>query len=348
MRKEKEITLIALTITIIILLILASVSTYSGISTVKSSKLNKYKQGLEIMQSQVNLLYEKYSREIEGGQEIEIGEELTNSEEENNAFTGANETDKAGYRLFTKETLEELGIDGIEKEYLVNIAKRQVISLEPFEQDGEVYYTLAQLSKKNIIKEGIDRGEIEFTVGTNVLETGIEINISNIKYSKYVGKGSILYQKVGDSIWKTLVTDYRESTYTFTLSEVGEYHVVNNGTIGYIVNGDSEINSGVINKLYVQHGTCLINGGTIADLSCFEGGPIEITIGNINDEVNNNNPEIQEFNFTGGTYENSTFYFYNGIVKNTDLYGEFINPFDVVRIGYKTQRTTEGLILVKE
>lgn len=148
MRKEKGITLIALTITIIILLILASVSTYSGVSTVKSSKLNKYKQGLEIMQSQVNLLYEKYSREIEGGQEIEIGEELTNSEEENNAFTGANETDKAGYRLFTKETLEELGIDGIEKEYLVNIAKRQVISLEPFEQDGEVYYTLAQLSKK--------------------------------------------------------------------------------------------------------------------------------------------------------------------------------------------------------
>ncbi len=531
MRKEKGITLIALTITIIILLILASVSTYSGISTVKSSKLNKYKQGLEIMQSQVNLLYEKYSREIEGGQEIEIGEELTNSEEENNAFTGANETDKAGYRLFTKETLEELGIDGIEKEYLVNIAKRQVISLEPFEQDGEVYYTLAQLSKKNIIKEGIDRGEIEFTVGTNVLETGIEVNISNIKYSKYVGKGSILYQKVGDSIWKTLVTDYRESTYTFTLSEVGEYHVkivdaagvekvadtpiivesgnylldnttyfdtlveavaaakdgsrikvlkdteetesvtidksvtldmnektinyadkntiiinenknvviagkgtiiggdgtqtgwgdsfifnkgnletnnvtinsdlgagygtivnvgnfianncvideigfdfdsnngetgrvtinggeydniraenlvINNGTVNYIHGGDCIINDGIITELGMNHGTCTINGGIITDLTCNETGSIEITIGNINEEVNNNNPEIQEFNLTGNHFDYSTFYFYNGIVKNTDWYGEFVDPFNVVRNGYKTQITEEGIILVKE
>lgn len=43
MKKEKGITLIALTVTVIILLILASITTYPGISTIKSSKLNKYK-----------------------------------------------------------------------------------------------------------------------------------------------------------------------------------------------------------------------------------------------------------------------------------------------------------------
>ena len=225
MRKEKGITLIALTITIIILIILASITTYSGISTIKSSKLNRFKQELEIMQSQVNVLYEKYNTEIEAGQEIEIGEELMNSEEENNAFLGANETDKTGYRIFTKQTLEELGIEGIEREYLVNIAKRKVISLEPFEQDGKVYYTLAQLSDKNTIEEGIDRGEIEFTLETSLSQTGLEVRISDIHYSKYVGKGDILYQKVGDSTWKTLVTDYKESEYQFILSEPGEYSV---------------------------------------------------------------------------------------------------------------------------
>lgn len=162
MKREKGITLIALTITIIILLILASVTTYSGISTIQSSKLNKYKQELEIMQAQVNLLYEKYRTEIEEGQEIKIGEELTNSEEENNAFSGATESDKTGYRKFTKDTIEELGIEGIEREYLVNVTKRKVISLEPFEQNGEVYYTLEQLSEKNTIENGVDRGEIEF------------------------------------------------------------------------------------------------------------------------------------------------------------------------------------------
>ena len=225
MRKEKGITLIALTITIIILIILASITTYSGISTIKSSKLNRFKQELEIMQSQVNMLYEKYNTEIEAGQKIEIGEELINSEEENNAFLGADETDKTRYRKFTKQTLEELGIEGIEREYLVNISKRKVISLEPFEQDGQVYYTLAQLSDKNTIEEGIDRGEIEFTVETNLSQTGLEVRISDIHYSKYVGKGSILYQKVGSSTWKTLVTDYKESEYQFILSEPGEYTV---------------------------------------------------------------------------------------------------------------------------
>ena len=225
MKNSKGITLVALTITVIILLILASVITYSGISTIQSSKLNKYKQELEIMQSEVNLLNEKYSTEIEAGQEIEIGEELTNSEEENNAFTGADETDKTGYRVFTKETLEELGIDGIEREYLVNIAKRKVISLEPFEQDGEVYYTLDQISPQNTIEYGIDRGEVEFSIETNIVDEGLEVTVSDIRYSKYVGKGSILYQKVGSNTWRTLVTDYREDTYTFILSEAGKYNV---------------------------------------------------------------------------------------------------------------------------
>ena len=194
MKKEKGITLVALTITVIILLILASVTTYSGISTIQSSKLNKYKQELEIMQSEINLLYEKYSMQIEAGEEIEIGEELTNSEQENNAFTGADENDKTGYRKFTKQTLEELGIDGIEREYLVNISKRKVISLEPFEQDKELYYTLDQISDKNSIEYGIDRGEVNFSLKTNIVNDGLEVIISDIQYSKYVGKGSILYK----------------------------------------------------------------------------------------------------------------------------------------------------------
>lgn len=225
MKREKGITLIALTITIIILLILASVTTYSGISTIQSSKLNKYKQELEIMQSQVNVLYEKYNTEIAEGQVIDIGEELTNSEQENDAFSGANENDRTGYKRFTAETMEELGIDGIEREYLVNIAKRQVISLEPFEQEGKAYYTLAQLSDKNTIETGIERGNVEFSINTNVKEDGLEVIISNIQYSKYVGKGSILYQKVGSDTWRTLVTDYRDSEYSFTIKEEGEYHI---------------------------------------------------------------------------------------------------------------------------
>ena len=53
----------------------------------------------------------------------------------------------------------------------------------------------------------------------------MEVIISDIKYSKYVGKGSILYQKVGDNTWKTLVTDFRDNEYRFTINEEGEYHI---------------------------------------------------------------------------------------------------------------------------
>ena len=45
---------------------------------------------------------DKYNTEIEAGQKIEIGEELINSEEENNAFLGADETDKTRYRKSRK------------------------------------------------------------------------------------------------------------------------------------------------------------------------------------------------------------------------------------------------------
>ena len=41
-RKDNGITLIALVITIIVLLIITSISTYTGLSTIKSSKLTKF------------------------------------------------------------------------------------------------------------------------------------------------------------------------------------------------------------------------------------------------------------------------------------------------------------------
>ena len=102
-RENKGITLIALTITIIILLILASITTYSGISTIKSSKLNKFKQELEIMQSEVQVLYEKYKDE----ETIDVGKEISGSggkeEQAEIAFDGAEETNTSGYRLFDAE-----------------------------------------------------------------------------------------------------------------------------------------------------------------------------------------------------------------------------------------------------
>lgn len=223
-RENKGITLIALTITIIVLIILASVATYSGISTIKSSKLNKFKQELEIMQSEVQVLYEKYKDE----ETIDVGKEISGSGKEEQAeiaFDGAEETNTSGYRLFDAEEIEKLGIEGIEREYLLDIMNRKVISLEPFEQDGVAYYTLNQISEKNTIDEGIARDSVNFSVSTTEASSGWEITVSNIEYSKYVGKGKILYQKVGNDNWTTVVDDFKGEEYTFTVNSEGEYNI---------------------------------------------------------------------------------------------------------------------------
>ena len=225
-KEKKGITLIALTITIIVLIILASITTYSGVSTIQSSKLNKYKQELEIMQSQVQLLYEKYKDK----ESIDIGKEINGSGKEEiarQAFWGAGETETSGYRIFDKEEIEKLGIDGIEREYLLDIMNRKVICLEPFEQDGNLYYTLEQIpgTDKNTIDEGIIRDDVKFDIATEEVSEGYKITLSNIEFSKYVGKGKVQYSVDGGNKWKTVEDNLRTNSYSFIVNETGTYLV---------------------------------------------------------------------------------------------------------------------------
>lgn len=233
MKRNKGITLIALTITIIVLLILASVATYSGVGTIKSSKLNKLKQELEIMQAEVNLLYEKYKDDIKSNIEITVGKDISLKQEKaNTAFSDCGVTDTTGYRLYDAETIKELNIEGIEREYLVNVAKRDVICLDGFEMDGKKYYQLKDLTKKNTIEYGIPEEEVTFDINaTKLTEGGWKIDISNIKFSKYVGKGTISYRKIGtDGNWTTPITIEKNAksnqSYSFTVQEDGTYEII--------------------------------------------------------------------------------------------------------------------------
>ena len=112
MKKSNGVTLISLVITIIVLIILASISVYSGKNTIKSSKFTKFKTELEIMQSQVNMLNEKYKKKIEelpeGAHFNEIGEEISLVSNVDEIFTEVGENDKSGYRYYDKITLKDL------------------------------------------------------------------------------------------------------------------------------------------------------------------------------------------------------------------------------------------------
>ena len=241
MRKfdSKGITLISLVITIAVLLILASIATYSGVDVIRQSKLNKFTAEMKVMQTQVNDLYQKYKdgtsvtvgSNTYTGDDIlnKIGEELPSSA--SNVFTSGTSgiTDSTGYKYYNQNTIQNLGIEGVEGEFYINVSKRSVISTEGLEYDGTTYYTLEQLpnSLYNVAYEDKNTGKPTFDVTTENVGDKNRIIVSNINYDGYIDKWKVKYQLEGQDYWST------SEDLSFLVSEAGLYKVK-------IVNGNIE------------------------------------------------------------------------------------------------------------
>lgn len=232
---SKGVTLLALVITIIVLLILAAVATYSGMDIIQSSKLTAFTTEMKIMQTQVNDLYDKWkSGEIN---KDEIGKDLTYDttvqNQANNVLIDElglenNFSDLTGYRYFDQETIQGLGIDGVEQEFFVNIENREVISYEGLLYDGDMYYTLNQLPQGlyNVDYDPQQSSGPTFDVSyERIGENKWRITISNIQYDGYIDKWYIQYQEEGADYWNTT------EDMSFVVNSRGWYNF-------YIENGD--------------------------------------------------------------------------------------------------------------
>ena len=207
-KNSKGVTLIALVTTIIVLLILASVATYSGIEIVNSSKLTTFTTEMKIMQTQVNGLYDQWKKD-----EINkdaIGKDLkynTEVEEQANQVLveelGIENSvdDIEGYRYYDQETIQELGIEGIEQEFFINIEKREVVSYKGLKYEGDMYYTLNQLPQ-GLYNVDYDPQQVEaptFDVSYEKIgDSKYRITISNIQYEGYIEKWYVRYQEDQD------------------------------------------------------------------------------------------------------------------------------------------------------
>lgn len=148
LENNKGITLVSLVITIILLIILASIGTYSGIQVVKSAQFTAFSTELKIMQTQVNKLYEEKRNgndEYVDSLGVEINSDTNIQKQANKVFTASGITDQNEYKYFDTDTIKRLNIEGVEREFFVNINKRSVVSYNGFEYEGETYYTLDQL-----------------------------------------------------------------------------------------------------------------------------------------------------------------------------------------------------------
>lgn len=163
---------------------------------------------------------------------VGTGADSTISAQADIALTGAevstDETIRADYRYFSKEYIENLGIEGITLDFLLNIKQRKVVSYQGFKYQGEVYYTLEQLTNR-IYNVEYQENTNQPTFDASAKQIGDnkwKITISNIQYDGYINKWQVKYQIDGQDYWNS--SDNLE----FIVNKEGTYKItINNGDI---------------------------------------------------------------------------------------------------------------------
>lgn len=277
-RDTKGITLVALVITIVVILILASVVTYSGIDAVNTAKKNRFIAEMKIMQTEVNDLYDKYKNggkvgDYEGSNILNIGKSIATAQDKANIVFQSDAsgiTNTEGYRYFDTETIQNLGIEDIQEEFFINIAKRSIVSVNGLKYNDKTCYTLEQLNGLYNVEYKENTQPLDFNVKSDLIgENKYKITIEPI-YSGNIQKWEVKYQLDGDAAyWNT------SDELTFNVEKVGRYNIkIQNGDIeseikkeyiGYVAEGMLLHYDGIINTRNGSNKSAEIN--TWEDLS---------------------------------------------------------------------------------
>ena len=281
MKKDNlGITLVSLVITIIVLLILASITVYSGINTIRSARLTKFTAELKMMQQKVNELYDSYTNNksvtVNGTEYIgtniqNIGQNPegifnTTRLEEVFSETGSGITDRTGYMYYDTELIHNLGLENMEYEFFVNVEKRSVVSIEGFNDNGNIYYTLGQVPNGVYnVEYNQTEGNLNFTVISEFKAGQRKIRITNIEYDKYIHKWQIRFRvKAGEgeeeNTWDTTEeftgNEYTVDIPTENLLEDYEIQIVHGNEIASEIKVANAIKIGdYVNYTYDQKTT---------------------------------------------------------------------------------------------
>lgn len=240
---ENAITLISLVITIVILLILATIGISTGIETINSSKLTKFNTEMKIMQLKANEWYDEYNQATNDEEKQEIinrGESIISGEGQTDVVTQADKVftlEESGiifdddtqkredYRYYSNEKLKELGVEGVEQDFFVNVKNRMIVSYEGLSYKGEMYYTISQLPQMDIynVDYEANSGAPTFKVRFSEIEKNKrwKIEIYDIQYEGgYINKWNVKYRIKGEENWKT------STNLEFEVSEQGIYEIM--------------------------------------------------------------------------------------------------------------------------
>ena len=230
MKKEKGITLVSLVITIMVLSILLGTGISVSKDSIRSSKYTAIKTELETIQTKINDIGDEYEKE---GKTIgtELGAEerkILDTEEVVEQLQKKAQNDstklaeiKAGFRLCTPEYIkQEFGIENIERNYLINLKERTVISGEKVEYNGTNYYMLEQM------KDGLynvtynnqvsPTGSFTVTSQKDIGKYKVKIEVT---HEKYVSNWVVKYRIQGENVWQ------ESKDLTFFVEKAGKYEI---------------------------------------------------------------------------------------------------------------------------
>ena len=189
LKRQNGITMISLVVTIIVLVILSSMVTHTGISSIKNTRFERFKNELEIVQKNVDVWYEqtveKSTDEIMLGSPItadrkiefdslitKVAQIVNNSGDQNSSKTVTVKTDINRYRYFGENEFTDLQIGGIENEYLIDIKSQVAIFIGGYEFEDIKYYMLDQI--RDVTRGGSSIGEY-IKISSFSIESNIEM-----------------------------------------------------------------------------------------------------------------------------------------------------------------------------
>ena len=295
-KQEKGITLVTLVVMIIILLILASIGVTSWNQAIEYAKFNEFTAELQVMQSKVN--------ELNQNKETDIGEKITENQkntlddiEDIKNIIFKNKTDeeitkiKDGFRYCNKEWIKQkLELDSINRDYLINVEKRYVISCTGFEYKNKTYYMSEQLENGQYNVEYNNKnsttGSGSFEVNTQKEENRWKVEISNIQYDGYVSNWQVKYKLATNDFWQT------SNELTFYVTEQGYYDIK-------VVHGDKielEINKTLIGDLVADNVNKIVNEKKNVELLDENGNKIVVPAGFkiVSDDTTNNAQTVEK------------------------------------------------------
>ncbi len=155
-KKEKGITIVALTITVIVLIILASIGIYTGSEIIKQANLQNINTNMMLIQAKTKTISEqaKFNKDTSNYKGTKVTEVTDNKEVEKLLSENKIEDSENCYLLLQND-LNEMGLEKVKQDsgYIVNYETNEIIYVKGFENKDKTYYKLSEMKDLKVDEE---------------------------------------------------------------------------------------------------------------------------------------------------------------------------------------------------